>query len=111
MGVGPSFTAGRPCPLTPRGPHLLPSAPRVSSSSRGAAMRRFFSLSAVLLIALLCGEGQAQQPLPLTPSVSTSLQAPACDCPPPVDPGLLPGYAQRSFGEPLFAVELLLGQE
>jgi hypothetical protein len=75
-------------------------------------MRRFFGPAVALLAVLLAGRaGQAQQPLELAPCVSTSLQAPASPCPPPVEP--VPCCPQRVSrdSEPLFAVELLLGQE
>jgi hypothetical protein len=78
-------------------------------------MRRYFGPAAVLLAALLSGPPvQAQQPPPDTACVSTSLQTPDCVCPPPSDPAALPCCPPtRSVFErqPLFAAQLMLGQE
>jgi hypothetical protein len=74
-------------------------------------MRRFFGLAAVLVGALLWGQAaHAQQPLPVAPCASVSLQAPPCVCPAPDTAA--PYYPQRAPAstEPLFAVDLMLGQ-
>jgi hypothetical protein len=78
-------------------------------------MGRFHGPLSVLLAALLsCRAVQAQQPPLAAPCESTSLQTPPCVCPPPPVAGPAPYCctpAPAFDGVPLFAVELMLGQE
>jgi hypothetical protein len=69
-------------------------------------MGRAFALAVVLLASALPGKAlQAQDSLPVS-GVSTSLQAPPCVCPAP--PCCSPAAACDR--EPLFAIQLMLGQ-
>jgi MFS family permease len=116
----PERNAGAVCPgsarcsslprlLTLRAPLLIRLPRELFLLFRGPAMRPFFGPAAVLLAALLCARAaQAQQWPPPSPCDSTSWQQPPCVCPPSCEPA----PPRRSFadGEPLFAIELLLGQ-
>jgi hypothetical protein len=77
-------------------------------------MRRFYGPLSVIVTALLsCRAVHAQQPPLAAPCEWTALQTPPCVCPPPTVPGPAP-YCTPTPAvdrEPLFAVDLMLGQE
>jgi hypothetical protein len=77
-------------------------------------MMRSLALAAGLILVLLSGAVRAQEPQ-LWPAVSTSLQAPPCDCPPPpaapAAPICCPPPAAPADPFPLFALQAMLGQE
>lgn len=77
-------------------------------------MGRFYGPLSLFLATLLpCRAVQAQQPPVAAPYESTSLQMPACVCPPPLVAGPAPYCTPTPAfdSEPLFAVQLMLGQE
>jgi hypothetical protein len=77
-------------------------------------MGRYSALIAALLASLaLHGAARAQEPYPAAPGASTSLQPPACDCPPLRPMPALPYCQPAPVNDrtPPFAAQLMLGQE